>query len=123
MAEVSDLSSYERQREDRIKRNKEVLIQMGILTAASALNEAVSGTRTPVSAAKPTKRLRKLSSELAVDAEPARRSSRLRGEAPTAQCIRSQENCRHVRRSLQALARRISTLTLQSSARHLPRAD
>ena len=35
------LVPYERQREERIKRNTDIMIQMGVLTAAQALNEAV----------------------------------------------------------------------------------
>lgn len=91
---------YEKQREDRIKRNNEVLIQLGILTAASALREALPNSEKQKHAAKTMKRLEKSASELAVDIEPARRSTRLRGEAPAVHCIDSKETCRHAPRRL-----------------------
>ena len=88
------MNPYEKQREDRIKRNNEVLIQMGILTAVSALREALPDSKKRKSAARPMKRVHKSVSELAVLTQPARRSIRLKGEAPAVDCIGSSETGR-----------------------------
>ena len=76
------LVPYERQREERIKRNTDIMIQMGLLTAAQALNEAIMkskqsrptdtrATLRTVTTAKPKS-----------SSKPQRRSRRLKGKAP-----------------------------------------
>ena len=78
----AEMNPYEQQREDRIKRNKEVLIQMGILTAVSALDELL-------------KRRQGVAARTG--------SSRLRGEAAAVvQCDESQKTYRHVSWTLPA---------------------
>ncbi len=72
----------------------------GILTGASALNEAVSNKRQHSVAVKKVKRLQIPSPEATLAVEPARRSSRLRGEAPAVQCYGNTENHRHATRNV-----------------------
>ena len=93
---AADLNPYEQQREDRLKRNTDVMIQMGILTAASALSEAVLKSKRQGVAAKVPKSAERPPSEPSVSAEPARRSCRLKGEARTLQPIERKESHRHV---------------------------
>ncbi|CAL5220271.1 g2252 [Coccomyxa viridis] len=75
---------------------------MGILTGASALNEAVSNKRQHSVAVKKVKRLQIPSPEATLAVEPARRSSRLRGEAPAVQCYGTTENHRFAARLVSA---------------------
>ena len=76
------LVPYERQREERIKRNTDIMIQMGVLTAAQALNEAVMKSKQ----SRPTDaraRLRTVTrAKTGSGSKPQRCSSRLKGEAP-----------------------------------------
>ena len=76
------LVPYERQREERIKRNTDIMIQMGVLTAAQALNEAVMKS----TQSRPTEtriRLRTVTTaKTESGSKPQRCSSRLKGEAP-----------------------------------------
>ena len=100
----AELTPYEQQREDRIKRNTDVLIKMGILTAASALSEAVLKSRRQSIAARTSEPAKRPPSEPSVTAEPARRSCRLKGEAPTLQPIEGKEHHRHVTGSMLKLS-------------------
>ena len=87
---------YEQQREDRIKRNTDKLIEMGILTAASALNAAVLRHRSGHTSAAAAISKRKASSKPAQGVKPLRRSSRLMGEAPAKLGSENIEADRHV---------------------------
>ena len=79
---TTGLVPYERQREERIKRNTDIMIQMGVLTAAQALNEAILKGK----GSRPIEKRGRLRTITAFgpgsDSKPQRRSSRLRGEAP-----------------------------------------
>ncbi|CAK0782837.1 hypothetical protein CVIRNUC_006032 [Coccomyxa viridis] len=76
------LVPYERQREERIKRNTDIMIQMGVLTAAQVFNEAVLKSK----GSRPVENRARLRTVTATESEscskPQRRSSRLKGEAP-----------------------------------------
>ena len=91
----SKLNPYEQQREDRIKRNTEVLLQMGILTAALAYKEAVIRSTGHAASDKASKRKKCTPSEPRVSAEPTRRSSRLRGDAAALPAMPCPEAHRH----------------------------
>ena len=75
---------YERQRDQRIKRNTDIMIQMGVLTAAQVFNEAVLKSK----GSRPVGDRARLRTVTAAEREscnkPQRRSSRLKGEAPAA---------------------------------------
>ena len=87
----AETNHYEQQREDRIKRNKEVLIQTGILTAVSVLDQTLLLNRRQGVASKTKNRVRQIPKDEALSIEPSRRSSRLRGEAPAlVQCNESE---------------------------------
>ena len=76
------LVPYEQQRAERIKRNTEIMIQMGVLTAAQALDEAVlksKGSR-PIARRAYVRTVTR--TEVEGDNKPQRRSSRLKGKAP-----------------------------------------
>ncbi len=118
------MNAYEKQREDRIRRNNEVLVQMGILTAASAFNEAVIHSTRQGAVTNHKQGQMKATSQPAPDAEPARRSSRLRGEAPAVQCYGNTENHRHEpTTTLPNLCFFSASLCLLPSAEYLPLAD
>jgi hypothetical protein len=90
------VNSYEQQREDRIRRNTDKLIEMGILTAASALNAAVLRHRSGHASAAAAIPRRKASSKPAQGVGPPRRSSRLKGEAPAKLGLGNIDPARHV---------------------------
>ena len=90
------VNPYEQQREDRIKRNTDKLIEMGILTAASALNAAVLRHRSGHTSAAAATSNRKASSKPGQGVKPPRRSSRLKGEVPAKSGSDNIEPDRHV---------------------------
>ena len=89
------LVPYEQQREERIKRNTNIMIQLGVLTAAQALNEAVSKSK----GSRPVDNSARLRTVTPIEREscskPQRRSSRLKGEAPAMLPIADTPDHRH----------------------------
>ena len=106
------MNAYEKQREDRIRRNNEVLVQMGILTAALAFNDTLIDSTRQEAVTKPKHRPLKATSQPATNIEPARRSSRLKGEAPAMQCYGNTENHRHAPGDLPSLCYSSASLHL-----------
>ena len=108
------LVPYERLREERIKRNTDIMIQMGVLTAAQALNEAVLKSKEVRPIGKRA-RLRTVTiTEPEIDRKPQRRSSRLKGEAPPVLPNADTRDHRHTLLNADApkVQRRVSSCTL-----------